>query len=155
MAAYRARTSPASKITLIHTEASASPRTRRTLQRRQETLLPLASAARNVTPVVPASKMCFATYESCMESTGGCSSHGACVAAVQAGSTSSCFACSCSSSSKANGASWSGERCEKQNVASSFWLLVGTTLLLVVTVGVSVGLLSQAGGEELPQVLSQ
>lgn len=151
LAAFRARTSASSKITFIASEpsdASAHKKRQPSLRRRQTQVL--ASAARNVTPVVPVSKQCYSSYESCMENTGGCSSHGACVTAIQGGS--SCFACSCS---KVNGTAWAGEMCEKQQVASSFWLLVGSTLLLVVTVGVSVGLLSSAGSEELPQVLSQ
>lgn len=85
-----------------------------------------------------------------MEQTDGCSSHGSCVTGVSAGQ--SVYACSCS---KADGITWAGERCEKQQVASSFWLLTGTTVLLIVVVGLSVSLLGEAGSEELPQVLSQ
>nr|GAT57494.1 predicted protein [Mycena chlorophos] len=96
---------------------------------------------------------CFATVDACTNTTSSCSGHGECVSATKAGRT--CFVCACGKTSttvgdKVSTQSWVGERCERKDVSGPFVLLAGTTLGLILVVGMSVGLLYSVGTIELP-----
>ena len=73
-------------------------------------------------PIVPTSKKCFSSVETCESQTDGCNGHGGCVRGISA--VQECFVCSCSTAK--NGTTYSGQFCEKEDYSSSFFLLVGT-----------------------------
>lgn len=108
-------------------------------------------------PAAPISAIstCFATEETCSNSTSFCSGHGACVSASKAGRT--CFVCTCENTKVNDGKKtirWAGDACEKQDISDSFTLLAGTVIALILLIGGSVALLAGIGGEELPSTLT-
>ncbi|KAF7315945.1 DUF3844 domain-containing protein [Mycena indigotica] len=99
---------------------------------------------------------CHTTLDACSNSTLSCSGRGECVSASKAGRT--CFVCACGKSTKGAGKTlktenWVGERCERKDVSGPFVLLAGTTVVLILVVAMSVGLLYGVGNIELPSVL--
>ncbi|KAJ3523885.1 hypothetical protein NMY22_g11239 [Coprinellus aureogranulatus] len=99
---------------------------------------------------------CFSTEEVCKNSTDFCSGHGGCVKASKAGRT--CFVCTCSPSIKGEGSKkettyWAGQSCEKKDISSTFTLLAGTTLVLIIVVFGSISLLYTVGDQALPSIL--
>ncbi|KAL9048158.1 MAG: hypothetical protein Q9162_007840, partial [Coniocarpon cinnabarinum] len=70
-----------------------------------------------------------------------------------------CFSCVCGITSQVDDQNrntttrWAGPACQKRDVSVPFWLLAGTTLGLVGTIGWGVGLLYGMGSEELPSVI--
>lgn len=49
---------------------------------------------------------------------------------------------------------WGGPACEKKDISSPFFLIVGVSVLAIVTVGSAVGMLFTMGQEELPSVIA-
>ncbi|KAF3764312.1 hypothetical protein M406DRAFT_291360 [Cryphonectria parasitica EP155] len=109
---------------------------------------------------------CFSTYNSCETATSNCSSHGRCIDKYAENTESGkggdvkCFVCSCVSTRTypENPASdqhthWGGAYCQKIDVSSPFWLLAGTTIILVGLVTGSIAMLFNVGEEKLPGVI--
>jgi len=114
----------------------------------------LSKRAPSPTPIVPINQLCFKNQGSCMNETGNCSSHGMCYDGSQAGEM-GCWVCGCNATvSNGKTTFWSGSSCQKEDLSTQFFLIVGSTLLLLVIVLASVGLLFGSGSSELPQVLS-
>jgi hypothetical protein len=99
-------------------------------------------------PLVPSSRKCYDSLDACTNATDSCSGRGACRPATQVGRP--CFVCACA---RINGTQFAGDTCTTQDISGDFFLTGGTVVLLVVVVVASVWLLSQSGGEDLPQVL--
>ncbi|KAF8608724.1 hypothetical protein BDV93DRAFT_602628 [Ceratobasidium sp. AG-I] len=98
---------------------------------------------------------CFKDASTCGNATSGCSGRGSCVSVLRAGKT--CFTCRCSATKSKDGMSttfWAGERCERQDVSTSFVLLTGTVLGIIFVAFGSVALLYGIGDEKLPGTLT-
>lgn len=48
---------------------------------------------------------------------------------------------------------WGGPACQKRDISSPFFLIAGISILVVVAIGASVGLLFNVGQGELPGVI--
>jgi hypothetical protein len=48
---------------------------------------------------------------------------------------------------------WGGAACQKQDVSSPFWLLVGITVVLAGITSAGIGMLFSVGEEKLPSVI--
>ncbi|CRK09409.1 hypothetical protein BN1708_002147, partial [Verticillium longisporum] len=101
---------------------------------------------------------CFASADSCQNSTGNCSGHGKCVnkyAREDGSDAGTCFYCQCESSRPKNGSvtHWAGATCSKVDVSAPFWLFTGFTILMVGILTFSIGLLYSIGEEKLPGVI--
>ncbi|KAF8070447.1 hypothetical protein FPV67DRAFT_1607025 [Lyophyllum atratum] len=99
---------------------------------------------------------CFDSYESCTESTNGCSGRGKCLEARKSGRT--CYVCACSVTKIGEGARvktvrWVGQGCERKDVSGPFVLLTGTAIVMILLVFGSISLLSSVGDIELPSTL--
>ncbi|KAF5325720.1 hypothetical protein D9611_000406 [Ephemerocybe angulata] len=99
---------------------------------------------------------CFTTAEACKNSTNSCSGHGNCVAASKAGR--SCFVCACGATTKGEGnqlqtTHWAGQSCERKDISSTFALLAGTVLVLIIVIYGSTSLLYTVGDQALPSIL--
>lgn len=114
----------------------------------------------------PSSKMnlgCFSSYNSCVSSTSNCTGHGDCVDKYavpgQGSGDKQCFVCSCLSTKahpeKENSqhVHWGGAYCQKIDVSSPFWLLFGTTIILLGLVTGCIVMLFSVGEEKLPGVI--
>lgn len=114
----------------------------------------------------PSSKMnlgCFSSFNSCVSSTSNCTGHGTCVDKYavpgQGSGDKQCFVCSCLSTKahpdKENSqhVHWGGAYCQKIDVSSPFWLLFGTSLILVGLVTGCIVMLFSVGEEKLPGVI--
>lgn len=127
---------------------------------------PSSSAAEDADPA----KMnlgCFTSYNSCVSATGNCTGHGACVDKFATGAQTQaaaddrvCFVCACKSTKKnpeKEGEDlhthWGGAYCQKVDVSSPFWLLFGTSFLLIGVVTGCIVLLFNVGEEKLPGVI--
>lgn len=109
---------------------------------------------------------CFTSFNSCVSATNNCTGHGACIDKYAASTSNGqsgdrqCFVCACGIT-KSNPdkpdedlhTHWGGAYCQKIDVSSPFWLLAGTTLLLVGVVTGSIVLLFNVGEEKLPGVI--
>lgn len=108
---------------------------------------------------------CFSSYSSCVSATNNCTGHGKCLdkfvipgRETQEGDK-QCFTCNCLSTKKnpddANSkhVHWGGAYCQKIDVSSPFWLIAGTTVILVGVVAGCIGMLFSVGEEKLPGVI--
>ncbi|KAL4902478.1 hypothetical protein BDW74DRAFT_157849 [Aspergillus multicolor] len=86
--------------------------------------------------------ICYTSNSSCNDATNACSGHGACYE-----KTSNCHACYCSER-------WGGSACQKSDISSPFFLIVGVTLAVILAVGSAIGMIFQVGNLELPGVIS-
>lgn len=107
--------------------------------------------------------VCHSSNSSCAEATNDCSGHGYCYlkhGSGDEGSTGNCFACRCQQTvvRRSDGTTqkiqWGGPACEKKDISSPFFLIVGVSVLVIVTVGSAVGMLFGMGQEELPSVIA-
>lgn len=106
---------------------------------------------------------CFSTYNTCVSSTNNCTGHGICADKYavpgQPSGDKQCFVCSClstladPSANSTQHTHWGGAYCQKIDVSSPFWLLFGTSIILVGVVAGSIGLLFSVGEEKLPGVI--
>lgn len=109
---------------------------------------------------------CFTSFNSCVTATSNCTGHGVCVDKYAASRDDGkegdrqCFVCSCKSTRSYpekedddQHTHWGGAYCQKIDISSPFWLLVGTSVLLVGIVAGSIGLLFSVGEEKLPGVI--
>ncbi|PSR83401.1 hypothetical protein BD289DRAFT_506612 [Coniella lustricola] len=109
---------------------------------------------------------CFTSYNSCVSATNNCTGHGTCLDRYAMGTSGGqsgdkqCFICYCGTTSKHpdqeddfQHTHWGGTYCQKIDVSSQFWLLVGTTVILIGLVGGSIALLFNVGEEKLPGVI--
>ncbi|KAJ7049923.1 hypothetical protein C8F01DRAFT_1378051 [Mycena amicta] len=103
---------------------------------------------------------CHLTLDACTNATSSCSGRGECLGASKAGRT--CFVCACGKTTtttttggktRTSTDGWAGERCERKDVSGPFVLLAGTTIVLILVIAMSVGLLYGVGNIELPSVL--
>jgi hypothetical protein len=95
---------------------------------------------------------CFDTFDACVAGTGNCTAHGQCRNrwGPEAGGE-VCWACHCMMS--ADGTQWGGDVCHKIDISTPFWLLAGTSFVLVWVVGGAVAMLYSVGEQKLPGVL--
>lgn len=109
---------------------------------------------------------CFTSYNSCITATNNCTGHGNCLDKYAMGTSGGqsgdkqCFVCYCSATETHPGwendtrlTHWGGAYCQKIDISSSFWLLAGTTIILIGLVGGSIALLFNVGEEKLPGVI--
>lgn len=115
----------------------------------------------------PSSKInlgCFTSFNSCVATTGNCTGHGMCVDKYavpgQGSGDKQCFVCSCLSTlthpddkDKNGRTHWGGAYCQKIDVSSPFWLLFGTSFILVGLVTGCIVMLFSVGEEKLPGVI--
>ncbi|EJD02613.1 uncharacterized protein FOMMEDRAFT_146521 [Fomitiporia mediterranea MF3/22] len=96
---------------------------------------------------------CHASADACGNATSSCSGHGACVEAHKAGRT--CFVCACAPTRDDAGRvqEWAGDACERKDVSSSFVLITGTVIGIILVIFGSVSLLYTVGNQELPSTL--
>ncbi|KAJ5180374.1 hypothetical protein N7492_003584 [Penicillium capsulatum] len=159
------------EITVIfspHESASKNPR--RVLERRDKSWVDSSTAHSSVLKSgkgLPVhhnlAPVCHATNSSCAEATNNCSGHGSCYlksGSESEGSANNCYACRCQQTvvRKSDGTTqkiqWGGPACEKKDISSSFWLIAGVSVLLVLLVGSGIGMLFSMGQQELPSVIS-
>ncbi|KAJ5545329.1 hypothetical protein N7535_006289 [Penicillium sp. DV-2018c] len=107
--------------------------------------------------------VCHASNSSCVDATNNCSGHGSCYLKYGSGveaTTGNCYACKCHRSLVRNNdgttqtVQWGGAACQKRDISSPFFLVVGVSLLVIVLVGSAVGMLFSMGSQELPSVIS-
>jgi len=107
--------------------------------------------------------ICYISNTSCAEATQNCSGHGYCHLKHGAGDSSTskeCYACRCRPQMIRNkdGAiktiQWGGAACQKMDVSTPFFILVGLLVLLMTAISWGINLLFSIGQEELPSVLS-
>ncbi|KAG9031478.1 hypothetical protein FRB95_002724 [Tulasnella sp. JGI-2019a] len=134
-------------VPVDHTVTTTSSRRSK---RQQQPLLPSHPIAGPVFSV----STCFASNTTCAEKTKDCSGHGSCSPTTRAGKT--CYTCSCAVTKNEQGRRqwWAGSACEKLDLSTSFTLLAGSSIFLVVLVVFAIGLLYSIGGEQLPNTLT-
>ncbi|KAF1959403.1 hypothetical protein CC80DRAFT_490331 [Byssothecium circinans] len=110
-------------------------------------------------------KRCYASKDACLTETNSCSGHGTCKSPHRENDKSIpvCYACQCVPEVKHRDGKgmetssktiyWGGPACQKKDVSVPFWLLTGTTVLLVFLIASGIGLLYSMGSEELPSVI--
>lgn len=103
---------------------------------------------------------CFKSEESCNTGTNNCSEHGNCVNKYAKADGSEgkevCYVCHCLSTVDDKTGSlthWAGPTCAKQDISVSFWLFAGFTLLMVLVLSMSIGMLFNVGEQKLPGVI--
>lgn len=102
---------------------------------------------------------CYRSNETCQSATNNCSGHGHCVANyLSKPPVDSCYTCACIPSiiedSKGDIITrWGGAACQKEDISSPFWLLVGISVVLVGLVSAGIGMLFSIGEEKLPSVI--
>jgi hypothetical protein len=107
---------------------------------------------------------CYSTNDTCQSATNNCSGHGQCRRKYKSEDPhDSCYTCGCIPSinmtKTANGNEtakrtyWGGAACQKQDVSSPFWLLVGITVVLAGITSAGIGMLFNVGEEKLPSVI--
>ncbi|KAG8958617.1 hypothetical protein FRC03_008956 [Tulasnella sp. 419] len=108
----------------------------------------------NSNKIVFSVSTCYKDNNTCVEATSGCSGHGSCNQVTKAGK--SCFTCSCAvtEDSKGRKQHWAGLSCEKKDISTSFTLLAGSTIFLILLIGFSISLLYSIGEEALPSTLT-
>ncbi|KAG1725417.1 uncharacterized protein EDB91DRAFT_1062235 [Suillus paluster] len=97
---------------------------------------------------------CLPSADACSNATSACFGHGQCVSTINAGQE--CFVCACSDTKSASGKteSWAGEMCQRKDISSTFVLIAGTVITLILLMGGSVSLLYSIGDDELPSILT-
>ncbi|KAG0701277.1 hypothetical protein DFH29DRAFT_1000344 [Suillus ampliporus] len=97
---------------------------------------------------------CLTSVDACSNATNACFGHGQCVSTISAGQE--CFVCACSDTISASGKteSWAGEMCQRKDISSTFVLIAGTVITLILLMGGSVSLLYSIGSDELPSILT-
>jgi hypothetical protein len=101
---------------------------------------------------------CYSTNHTCQSATNNCSGHGQCKRKYSSSDPDdSCWTCGCfpsiNISKTASRTYWGGAACQKEDVSSPFWLLVGTTVVLMGIVSAGIGMLFSIGEEKLPSVI--
>lgn len=109
---------------------------------------------------------CFSSYNSCVTASNNCTGHGTCIDKFAASTSNGqsgdkqCFVCACGLTKTNPDAAgedlhtqWGGAYCQKVDISSQFWLLAGTSILLVGVVTGSIALLFNVGEEKLPGVI--
>jgi len=101
-------------------------------------------------------KRCYATKDACSDTTNSCSSHGRCKEIVKG-----CWSCACvptvrksADGSHKQVTNWAGYGCQKQDVSVPFHLFFIFTVIIILVIAWSIGLLYSIGETELPSVLS-
>jgi len=97
---------------------------------------------------------CLTSAEACSDATNSCSGHGQCVSTLIA--EQECFVCACSDTKSNSGKtqSWAGDMCQRKDISSTFVLIAGTVITLILLMGGSVSLLYSIGYDELPSILT-
>ncbi|KIK40002.1 hypothetical protein CY34DRAFT_807669 [Suillus luteus UH-Slu-Lm8-n1] len=97
---------------------------------------------------------CITSAEACSNATNACFGHGQCVSTLSAGQE--CFVCACSDTKSVSGKteSWAGDMCQRKDISSTFVLIAGTVITLILLMGGSISLLYSIGGDELPSILT-
>ncbi|KAG2338871.1 hypothetical protein BDR05DRAFT_917802 [Suillus weaverae] len=97
---------------------------------------------------------CLTSAEACSNATNACFGHGQCVSTLSA--EQECFVCACSNTKSDSGKteSWVGDMCQRKDISSTFVLIAGTVITLILLMGGSVSLLYSIGGDELPSILT-
>ncbi|KAF2636367.1 hypothetical protein P280DRAFT_473208 [Massarina eburnea CBS 473.64] len=113
-------------------------------------------------------KRCYETKALCEKATNSCSGHGSCHSPTEKEENKGqnipvCFACACEKETTYKDGKgmetstktiyWGGPACQKKDISVPFWLLTGTTVLLVFLITSGIGLLYSMGSEELPSVI--
>lgn len=109
---------------------------------------------------------CFSSKHNCETGTNNCTSHGSCILKFSAeiknedGSKtkSDCYGCACKAEVKKNKEGkkttrFGGAACNKKDIVMPFWLVGGSSVLLIFIVSWGLGLLYSMGSEELPSVI--
>jgi len=112
-------------------------------------------------PTIPASgkplarfERCYTSKAVCSNTTNSCSSHGKCKETLKG-----CWSCACvptirKSPDGKQVTNWAGYGCQKQDVSVPFHLFFIFTVIIVLVLAWSIGLLYSIGETELPSVLS-
>ncbi len=107
---------------------------------------------------------CYPTNDTCQNATSNCSGHGHCQMRYKSETPGdSCYSCLCVPSINITKAAdgtelskriyWGGAACQKQDISSPFWLLLGVTVVLMGIVSAGIGMLFSIGEEKLPSVI--
>jgi len=114
---------------------------------------------------MPIWSTCYPSNDTCQNATNNCSGHGQCKMKYKSKNQGeSCYTCGCIPSinitlSKdgkdeiARRTYWGGAACQKEDVSSPFWLLLGITVVLIGIVSAGIGMLFSIGEEKLPSVI--
>lgn len=103
---------------------------------------------RSSTPAKKGVASCQLTQEACEDATDSCSGHGSC---TQIGK---CWTCICSPTvAKGLTTYWAGNSCEKEDISTTFNLLLWTTVVLAFTMAAGVKFMYGCGSGPLPSVL--
>jgi hypothetical protein len=130
----------------------------------------VAAASNNTSPPLGILKTCYATADACVKATHSCSGHGACQLLHKGDDKTGadkqvydCYGCKCKATvtfhegkgmeESKKTTYWGGPACQKKDVSVPFWLLAGTTVLLVFLITSGMGLMYSMGAEELPSVI--
>jgi hypothetical protein len=115
------------------------------------------------TPLLAAVPSHYSSLESCERTTHNCTTHGTCVklySEKDGDRTSDTYGCVCDKPSirkNKDGSEkttyYGGTACQKVDVSGPFWLLAGTSLVLVTILSLGLGMLYSVGYEELPSVI--
>jgi len=103
-------------------------------------------------PITGQRSSCFASLDSCTETTRSCSSRGSCIRRFGNNDGTECYACSCDV--VINGTSFGGWACHKKDISASFWLIAIPSIVLAGLVAWGIGLLYSIGETPLPGVIS-
>ncbi|KAE9964630.1 hypothetical protein BLS_008185 [Venturia inaequalis] len=109
---------------------------------------------------------CFSSKHNCETGTNNCTSHGSCILKFSADvknsdgvmTKSDCYGCACKDDVKKNKEGekttrFGGAACNKKDIVMPFWLIGGSSVLLIFIVSWGMGLLYSMGSEELPSVI--
>ncbi|KAG2355493.1 hypothetical protein BDR07DRAFT_1613634 [Suillus spraguei] len=115
---------------------------------------PLPASRPPAGPPIRTMSSCFTSAETCSNATNACFGHGQCVSNVNA--EQECFVCACSDTMSDSGKmeSWAGDMCQRKDISSTFVLIAGTAITLILLMGGSVSLLYSVGSDELPSILT-
>ncbi|KAL4981803.1 hypothetical protein BDW68DRAFT_171807 [Aspergillus falconensis] len=108
-----------------------------------------AQASLSLAPV------CYASNSSCNDATNTCSGHGVCYE-----KSGGCYACLCHDTyvQTASGAErkiqWGGSACQKRDISSPFFLIMGVTITILLVVTSAIAMIFGLGNDELPGVIS-
>ncbi|BDD57934.1 hypothetical protein MAP00_003253 [Monascus purpureus] len=106
--------------------------------------------------------VCYTSNVTCIEATNNCSGHGFCYnkhASKNEGASGDCFACKCvetlvrKEDGRIHRINWVGSTCQKRDVSSPFFLLMGITAMVMVAAITAIRLLFSIGQDELPTVI--
>ncbi|CAG7854800.1 SubName: Full=Uncharacterized protein {ECO:0000313/EMBL:CCA68685.1} [Serendipita indica DSM 11827] len=104
-------------------------------------------------PIFSSSK-CYTSASACKKGTTECSGRGQCVP-IRKGAR-ECYICQCAvtKDSKNRTEYWSGAACDTKDVSTSFTLIAGTSVAIVLIIIFAIRLLFNVGSQELPNVLT-